>query len=65
MHGIYATNLNTGTIHVVRFNDLAKQPETVETFCGKIAADFGFGDETVSGVAATCEKCFTMARAER
>lgn len=56
VHWVYLTN-HTDTVHLADFN-LAANPEIVTTtLCGKRAESMKEGDETLSGVAATCRSC--------
>jgi hypothetical protein len=50
-HWIYAHNYN-GTVHLVPF-----YPDGEPTLCGRSALTMREGDETTSGVAATCNAC--------
>lgn len=52
----YVTNKNTGTVHLA-----SQHPACERTLCGQKVAvrTHEWGDETVSGHAATCESCRT------
>lgn len=60
MTWIYATNPNTGTVHLVDEATFVRSPSQRRrrTVCGMpLTSVFIDGDETQSGMAATCGTC--------
>lgn len=58
MIAIYAT-AHTGTVHLVRSENVVTYPQP-STLCGKVLRSsdgWHFGDETMSGLVATCKRC--------
>jgi hypothetical protein len=54
----YVTAPN-GTVHLAKYNSLS---QWYRTLCGRTPGDtsWSFGDETLSGIAATCDRCKTL-----
>ena len=57
--GVYVTNPRTFTVHVVTEADYATCSPATRTLCGQPVQWnlYRAGDETQSGVAATCARC--------
>lgn len=52
----YVTN-HRGTVHVAPTDD--GSPASLSTLCGQTIRDgWVYGDETITGIAATCTTCF-------
>lgn len=62
---IYATSPTTDVVHMTREGIFAADNMPI-TLCGRIiGTTWSIGDETVSGIAATCRSCFAIARPDR
>lgn len=55
----YMTNTGTGTVHLMA-QGVPSGPQ--KTLCGREAGHLAAGDETLSGIAASCRSCRTTAR---
>jgi hypothetical protein len=59
----YLTDDRTDTVHLIRMMRRNRHGEMIwcpwprRTLCGKSAGGLLHGDETPSGIAATCERC--------
>jgi hypothetical protein len=59
---VYVTS-PPGTVHLTTDRALALSPGSARTLCGRtVADDWTAGDETLSGVAATCARCRNQMR---
>lgn len=56
-HWIYFTKQPTGTVHLARFDDAERPGVRAKTLCGQSVNGLVEGDETMSGIAATCGTC--------
>lgn len=74
-HWIYFTRPSNGTVHLADFDAVARwrgdELRVVDgrvvggqakTLCGQFVNQFIEGDETLAGVAATCETCKRVSR---
>lgn len=57
-HWVYFTNTATDTVHLAPFEP---PPFSEHTLCGRPVGDMQEGDETLSGIVATCARCTRIA----
>lgn len=65
--GVYGRHVRTETVHIVTDErwpmlDTSDMEHPARTLCGKAVDDLDDGDETASGIAATCRTCRKLFR---